>query len=229
LEIQPVSPSAKPRRADEPESPKCPLPPIGPDTRNTGIDYPPADKTLPFLYLHAIEQKEPQDDTAQEPDWYPRIQPFDGAIVSAMAPPQDPESLLSWQQLWPVIHCLFRDDKQTNRLHTPALIRHAVRREPLTAIPWRRRLRWPGELVLLVDFSPHLAPYFTDYGLVAGRLKRWLRERVKVVVCVDAEQQHYVDDSGEYRGLPPWLDDTEMLYLGDLGFLDRQRIGKARW
>ena len=64
---------------------------------------------------------------------------------------------------------------------------------------------------------------------VAGRLKRWLRERVKVVVCVDAEQQRYVDDSLEYRGLPPWLEDTEMLYLGDLGFLDRQRIGKARW
>ena len=102
LEIRPVSPSAKPRWADEPESPKCPLPPIGPDTRNKVIDYPPADKTLPFLYLHAIEQKEPQADTAQEPDWYPRIQPFDGAIVSAMAPPQDPESLLPWQQLWPV-------------------------------------------------------------------------------------------------------------------------------
>jgi hypothetical protein len=98
-----------------------------------------------FLYLHSIEQKQPEAETAQEPNWYARIRPFDREVDSDMPRPEDSEPLLSWQQLWPVIDRLFSDDKKTNRLHIPALIRHAVRPESLTTIPWRRRLRWPNE------------------------------------------------------------------------------------
>lgn len=229
LRIQPVPATQELPAPGDTEASSFPRPAIDPDTHQTDSDYPPAEKNLPFLYLHGIEAKEADMDTGSEPDWYAQTQAFEQEVESDITMPKNPEPLLNWRQLWPLIHDLFRDYKNTHQLHTPTLIRHAVRREPLTAIPWRQRLRWPNELVLLVDASRHLCPYFSDYQLVTTHLMRWLRDRLKVVICVDGERQQYVYNDRSYSELPAFIHDTEVLYLGDLGFLDRQGISLARW
>ena len=229
INIQPVRPSPHP-----PDSEQSTQPVIHPKQGQTATQpatgsYPPADKTVPFLYLHSIEFKQAQPESTEKPDWYTQSQPFEGEIDSKMAAPVDPLPLLPWRQLWPILHQIFRDHKQTRRLDTRRLIRHAVRRVPLTAIPWQRRLRWPGELVLLVDYSRHLCPYYSDYQQLTQQLQYWLRERLKLVICVDAEQQQYVYHGRKHSGLPPFIKHTEMLYLGDLGCLDQHGVSYARW
>ncbi len=229
IDILPGRTQPQPDGSGEQTQPVSHLPPNQDDTRPGASSYPPADKIVPFLHLHSMQFKQAQPENPDKPDWYIKSKPFDGKIDSEMGDAGEPEPLLSWRQLWPLLHHLFRDDKPTRRLDTRRLIRHAVKCEPLTAIPWQRYLRWPGELVLLVDYSRHLCPYYNDYQQLTRHLQNWLRERLKLVICVDAEQQQFVYHNHVYSGLPEFVKHTEMLYLGDLGCLDQHGVSCARW
>ncbi len=194
----------------------------------SAIAYPPASKELPFLYLHGMAQQAPVTADEHYPRWYNETETVQ-EIRSEMGEEIEPEPLISWGQFWPVLHVLFRDYNKTSRIDTQRIIGQAVKQQPLTTIPWQQKLRWPSELVVLIDFSPHLTPYFKDFTELGKQLKRWFKQRLKLVVCLDAERQIYLYKNSSYSGFPCINEGVEILYLGDLGFLDQQRISMGQW
>ena len=210
-----------------------PPPPLRPEPPRGSLKppaYPPKEKTVPFLYLARTEWKTPQENTQTLPDWYETTPFFEGRIDSPQpASLRAPESLLSWSALWPVLHALFRTERRIPRLDVATLIDHAVKRRPLKRLPWQRKRRWPQEIVLVVDLSRHLAPYVRDYEQVALALKQWFHDRLKIILCHDSELQLFEYDGAIWEGLPPGLANTRLLYLGDLGLLDRRGLSTAQY
>jgi hypothetical protein len=48
-------------------------------------------------------------------------------------------------------------------------------------------------------------------------------------VCLDAERQHYLYEGELYSDFPYYQNNAEILYIGDLGLLNREPIATARW
>ncbi len=190
--------------------------------------YPPLDKVLPFLYLSQIKKKKHKTNNKQ-PSWVTSTESFSGEVQSRMGEAIEPEPLLTWEQIWPSLHALFKDLKKTRQLDTKRIIKKAISQQPMLAIPWKQKCYWPSELILIVDFSPHLSPYFCDYKMLTQRLTQWFQQRLKVIFCIDSERQHYIYNGCEYQGFPIQRENAEMLYIGDLGFLDQQGISSACW
>ena len=192
--------------------------------------YPPETISTRFLY-HSKTQWKPERESSHDlPDWYHSTVPFEGEVESPIAKRlPDPQMLCSWQKIWPALHALLQDRKQINRINVSKLVDYAVRQKPITELPWRNKLRWPEEIVLLIDTSLHLSPYIRDYESVARQLIKWFRSRVKLVVCTDSEHQTYEYRGKRYDEFPRELCNTRVLYLGDLGFLDQQGISAALW
>ena len=228
LDLRPASPSLRqtPPALETSLFPH-PQPPWGSIASSA---YPPKEKKVPFLYLARTEWKTPPKNTQALPDWYETTPSFEGQINSPQpATLRAPNPLLSWSALWPVLHTLFRTEKRISRLDVATLIDHAVKRRPLKRLPWQRKRRWPQDIVLVVDLSRHLAPFVRDYEKVALALKQWFHDRLKIVLCHDSEQQLFEYEGGIWEGLPPGLANTRLLYLGDLGLLDRRGLSVAQF
>ena len=192
-------------------------------------DYPPRKKDVRFLHLHGRVTKKLRKEKKNPPDWYAETEVCDGEIQSRMGKEIPAEPLTSWEEIWPALHAFFSDYKKTNRLDIRTIIDKATKRQPLTKIPWKEKLHWPQEIVLLVDFSRHLCPYFLDYQQLAYRLILWFKHRLQLVVCTDSERQIFLYDGRHYHGFPVKGENLRILYLGDLGLLDQQRISPACW
>ena len=193
-------------------------------------NYPPRQKILPFLCHTRTQWKEMRSPEYDPPGWYDETTAFKDKIVGPkIKSVPDPAPLSSWTALWPVLHGLFRASKKTNRLHLPKLIDHAVKQTPIKALPWQTKLRWPNEIVLIIDTSRHLAPYIRDYEWLLIHLVAWFREKLSIVICTDSERQLYEYKGRSYEEFPPEINNTQALYLGDLGFLDQQKISPAQW
>ncbi|HHJ12896.1 MAG TPA: hypothetical protein ENJ79_00755, partial [Gammaproteobacteria bacterium] len=191
--------------------------------------YPPKEKREPFLRLSRVTNKQTPPESDALPDWYAKTQSFPNGFESRKGEFIDPEPLITWEQFWPTLHRLFGDKKPTRRLDHRRIIRRAVQRRPLTEIPWQQKPRWPEELVLVLDFSPHLSPFFADFHRLAQALMRWFRQRLRLIICRDASQRHFRERGRRLSAFPPIPQNAEILYLGDLGLLDRRGIAQGVW
>ncbi len=205
---------------------------IGPDERRFApqvINYPPKNLLLPFPCLYTLEKKEVENSSVT-PAEYTRLTPFRDKIefpeVSAVAMPQP---LTGWHLLWPYLRRLGLEVKQTSRLDNRKIIASAVKQRPLTTIPWQEKQVWPLDIVLLLDFSRHLSPFFKDFEQLALDLQQWFRQRLHIVVCADVKTNAFFYRDEMYRGFPPKLDHLHLIYAGDLGFLDRQGSNAGFW
>ncbi len=193
------------------------------------INYPPKNLFLPFPCLYTLEKKAVKDSSIM-PAEYTRLTPFQGKIefpeVSAVAVPQP---LTGWHLLWPYLRRLGLEVKQTSRLDNRKIIASAVKQRPLTTIPWQEKQVWPLDIVLLLDFSRYLSPFFADFKQLALDLQRWFRQRLHIVVCADVKTDAFFYRDEMYRGFPPKLDHLHLIYAGDLGFLDRQGSNAGFW
>jgi formylglycine-generating enzyme required for sulfatase activity len=206
------------------------LPPVTelPPESPSAVRFPPDEKNLQFPYVYGYEPIQVNTSTEQ-PDWYRKTDVFIDAIESPIGQPAPPVPLSTWEEIWPYLHNLFRDYKQTNTLDTRRIIDSTIKRKPLTRIPWKNKLRWPAGMVLIVDCSQHLNPFYNDYLALARSINEWFRGRVRVVVCIDSERQLYVYEGSLHEGFPLQGANQHILYTGDLGLLDNQGISRARW
>jgi len=193
------------------------------------LSYPPKIKEVPFLYHHGYELKDVSSALTTPPQNYTKAKPFDGAIPSTLGEEIYPELLTPWQKIWPVLHSIFSEDKKTKRLDENKIIKKAIKQQPLKKIPWQKKTFWPQQIVLVADFSPHLAPYFKDYFAVAKKMQDWFKDRLHLVICTDSEDQSFIYRDQRYDEFPIQGENLYILYLGDLGFLDRQGIRSARY
>ncbi|MEJ2743116.1 MAG: hypothetical protein P8176_11685, partial [Gammaproteobacteria bacterium] len=195
-------------------------------------DYPPATLDLPFLNLVASTRVEPENrsEFVQLPDWYDKTTPFQDEVDSPMPDELSrPEPLMPWQSLWPVLRTLFCDRKKTRRLDVKKIIKKKIKQQALIEIPWQYKPCWPTELILIVDFSRHLRPFFADFVAIAQQLMRWFGKRLHVYSCLDAEDQRYDYRGRTFRGFPLKSNKAEILYIGDLGLLHPERITSSCW
>ncbi len=192
-------------------------------------DYPPPTKEHPFPLLYARSAKGLPEKNGEPSQAYHDAAPFQKVVQSPMGEEILPDELTPWEEIWPWLHRLFRDQKKTNRLDLERIIGKAVKRQPLSAIPWQQRLRWPHEIVLVVDFSRHLCPFFADYLRLVEKLTSWFKDRLKLIICKDSERQIFIHAGRRYELFPLCEENQYILYLGDLGFLDRQGVSPWRW
>ncbi len=228
LEIRPATATkANKKPADDPALPIGGAIDIDKTRPDSSPDYPPENKEVPFLYLHGYEQKEEAEEASDMPDTYRNATLFKKTIPSSPGSEIDPEPLTPWQEIWPVLHTIFARQTTTKRLDIEKIIRKKIKQQPITAIPWQEKKQWPGEIVLLADFSPHLSPYFKDYLAVVEQMTAWFGDRIQIVVCVDSEEQHFIYQNRFHEEFPIREENLSILYLGDLGFLDKQGISSA--
>ena len=190
--------------------------------------YPPKAQ-FPVLALSQIERKE-RVDSDEIPHAVQQAEAFEGDLDDGVSyQPRAPQPLVSWSQQWPRIRALLGRPKTTRRLDMNRIIRSAEKQMPLSRLPWKEKDRWPNELVVIVDASKRLAPYYNDYDELVSGLSRWLGERMKVVFFFDLNDKQFSLDGKEYDDFPCLQRNMNLLYLGDLGFLDEQNRSSYQW
>ena len=139
------------------------------------------------------------------------------------------ELLMPWERIWPRIRQLCSHRFRTRKLDVPKIIDRAIRVKPLERIPWHSRKAWPVNIVLVLDFSRHLSPYFQDYRFLARQMRLWFRERLEIVACTDSARQSYRYNGDDFDQFPLNLENMEIIYAGDMGFLDSQGLSRGVW
>ncbi|PIE61083.1 MAG: hypothetical protein CSA29_05165 [Desulfobacterales bacterium] len=191
--------------------------------------YPPDKGFFRFPCLYALEEKG-DEDTETIPDTYKRLIPFKEKIEFPQVSEEImPDPLTEWRVLWPYLRRLGLELKQTSQLDTRKVIQSAVKQAPLTTIPWKKKGVWPLDIVLLLDFSKHLSPFFNDFKQLACHMNQWFRQRLHIVVCADPKTNTFLYREAVHRGFPRTLDPSHLIYAGDLGFLDQQGINAGFW
>ncbi len=193
------------------------------------IAYPPKNLTQPFLnHVRPTQAKHKEEEGV--PAWVVSTKPFKGEIDSqGMTAIRAPKPLMPWQTLWPVIHLLFQDQKKTKRLNIRTIVDKKIKQQSLRSIPWQYKPCWPNELVLVIDYSDHLTPFFKDFYAVSQHLQCWFGERLRLIVCLDAVFQSYEYQGKAYDVFPYEQNNAQILYIGDLGFLHKEPVASAQW
>ena len=192
-------------------------------------DYPPDKAHFRFPCLYALEE-EIVEDTGTMPAEYASLIPFEGTIeFPPVADEIMPELLTGWNVLWPYLKRLGIELKHTRQLDTQKVIQSAVRQKPLETIPWKKKKAWPLDMALVLDFSKHLSPFFNDFKDLALNMDLWFRRRLHIVACPDPKTNTFLYQGEIYQGFPLARENLHLIYVGDLGFLDKQGINAGFW
>ncbi|WP_320040469.1 formylglycine-generating enzyme family protein [uncultured Desulfobacter sp.] len=191
--------------------------------------YPPDKAHFRFPCLYALEEKNVED-TGTMPAEYASLVPFEGKIeFPPVADEIVPDPLTGWNILWPYLKRLGIELKQTRQLDTQKIIHKAARQKPLETVPWKNKRAWPLDMVLVLDFSKHLSPFFNDFKELALNMGQWFRNRLHIVTCPDPKTNSFWYKGDIHHGFPLARENMHLIYAGDLGFLDRQGINAGFW
>ncbi|MGD9826624.1 formylglycine-generating enzyme family protein, partial [Desulfobacter sp.] len=205
------------------------LPPERDSSAIRPTNYPPDKAHFRFPCLYALEEKNVED-TATMPAEYASLIPFEGRIeFPPVADEVMPDPLTGWHLLWPYLKRLGIEFKQTRQLDTQKIIQSAVRQKPLEIIPWKKKKAWPLDMVLVLDFSKHLSPFFNDFKELALNMGQWFRNRLHIVICLDPKTNTFSYQGAMHKGFPIVRENLHLIYAGDLGFLDKQGINAGFW
>ncbi|WP_289021013.1 formylglycine-generating enzyme family protein [Desulfobacter postgatei] len=225
------SPKPKDREIAEPDRKIIDegLPPGPGSSAIRATNYPPDKAHFRFPCLYALEEKIVKD-TRTMPAEYASLIPFEGRIeFPPVADEIMPDLLTGWNLLWPYLKRLGIEFKQTRQLDTQKIIQSAVRQKPLEIIPWKKKRAWPLDMVLVLDFSKHLSPFFNDYRDLALNMDQWFRNRLHIVACPDPKTNTFWYQGAMHKGFPIVRENLHLIYAGDLGFLDKQGINAGFW
>ena len=192
-------------------------------------NYPPDKAHFRFPCLYALEEKIAEE-TGTMPGKYASLIPFEGTIeFPPVADEIMPEPLTGWNVLWPYLKRLGIELKHTRQLDTQKVIQSAVRQKPLETIPWKKKKAWPLDMVLVLDFSKHLSPFYNDFKDLTLNMGLWFRRRLHIVACPDPKTNTFLYQGEIHQGFPLVRENLHLIYAGDLGFLDKQGINAGFW
>jgi formylglycine-generating enzyme required for sulfatase activity len=164
------------------------------------------------------------------PPEYESLTPFQGNIEFPwVADEVMPDPLTGWNLMWPYLKRLGIELKQTRQLDTQKIIQKAVRQKPLETVPWKNKRAWSLDMVLVLDFSKHLSPFFNDFKALALNMGQWFRNRLHIVASPDPKTNTFLYRGEICHGFPIVRENLHLIYAGDLGFLDKQGINAGFW
>lgn len=148
--------------------------PVVPTPTTADVDWSP----IPFWQLEEIEYF-PED--AEDPEFDDR--PDNTHRVTFERPnetdwekrPQGPP-LASWAVVGPRLWQHTGQNRPTRRIDIDAWVRAVSRAELELTIPRRHRRTWPASLLVLIDRSDRLIPFWRDQDRVVADLERWCGE-----------------------------------------------------
>ncbi len=189
-----------------------------PASPSVGVVEPNRTSTLPIA-LWRVEEVEHRDD--QPP---PGTPPDDGereaGTLTAEDMGRDPTAprpaaapaLAPWPRLRRVVEQICRRPKPIGEVDVEAIVRRSSRGQPLVRLPRQSRRVRTRRLVVLLDSSRRLIPFWPDQDLVAGHSTREMGlAGLELQAC-----------TGASVGLRAWLaahlgEEDVVLVLGDLG------------
>ena len=177
---------------------------------------------VPFIRLRAVSEETSQD----------RVKPAEvGAelptpAVSADGPPASgndklaelaPPPLRVWSRLWPVLHAALARPVGLGEVDARRLVDTLCRAQALRRLPRRVRVGWPGRVVIQVDRSLRLMPFYADQeALVAGLHRLCGPKAVVTHVHLDGPRSRPLLPGGQWAH--QGIGDAEViLALTDLG------------
>jgi len=117
-------------------------------------------------------------------------------------------------------------------LDMPKIIRALARAEPLCVFPRKRLRRWGRRILVVLDRSDRLVPFFTDQERLCEQLEALTpQDTITQVFATDPDEEFvFVDGAGD---LATWTFGTpsRVVVLGDLGVLQKggDRRLQQRW
>jgi formylglycine-generating enzyme required for sulfatase activity len=161
-----------------PEMPPIPLSELPETTPPQSAPNPEPEASPPpaapsFTYPYRLESIEQVEQASSEPVTQEVLieqdqGPWDKQAITPAYP-----VLVPWTRLWPRLREAVAE-VYDGKIDLPKLADTLARGRPVKRLPRRRRLAWPAELPVVLDFSDRLTPYWEDWHALARHLaQRW--------------------------------------------------------
>ncbi|QWF70321.1 formylglycine-generating enzyme family protein [Methylomonas paludis] len=137
-------------------------------------------------------------------------------------PPHTP--IVPWTRLWPKLRQLVAVTHAAG-LDMPLLIKHIAQGEALRVLPRRRRSAWPAPLIVVLDFSDRLTPYWQDWQQLRRHLQQVLHGNVRFFRLngLPTQSLQVIQHGIPQPGFSPWPKlsaGDSLLLVSDLGMVD---------
>ncbi|WP_446811473.1 formylglycine-generating enzyme family protein [Methylomonas sp. 2BW1-5-20] len=191
-----------------------------------------------FPRILSIEKLETRHEDTQKPAFLsdPRmvLRPEDSPPGTYSFEP--PQPLLPPCRLLPLLFNALNRPKSSHKLDTRQLVRRIARGQPLQKIQKSEQARWPQRLLIIVDASTNLEPYWADFVYWVGQLQALLGQEAVEAIRFDEES---LGEPCSYasrwpgKAEEPWFVwqppavDVAVLIFSDLGEGDSRRA--VRW
>ena len=147
----------------------------------------------------------------------------DGLEPVGRRPP--PEALAPWSRLWPALQAALHALLPSLEIDVDEVVRRWSRGEHQERLPVRDLLAWSSRVVLVLDWSRRLCPFWRDEVEILRRLRRLLGERVVHPATLLAGPGSPLFEGERAGRFPPG---APLLALTDLGLLGQAEVS-ARW
>ena len=140
------------------------------------------------------------------------------------------QPLLTWAELVPILRELLALPAPTRRVDVARTVDRIARSDTLERLPMRSRLTWPRKLVVVIDRSTHLVPFWQDQDLLVAALVKFLPHATIELLSFDDQYGRFMRRGralASAKDIPALAPDV--LVLGDLGALAQSESGRRAW
>ena len=195
------------------------------------------DQGDPPAVLYAVTAQEnlpPEQSITEKPAWFERAMPLqrdEAAAKTALAAPEK-LALMRNARLWPFIRQVLGAQRDTSALNMGKIVRQLSQGRVLSQLPYRQASGWALRVHVVLDMSPRLTPFWTDFNQLCARIQRfygqaglsiWVFEHGPMGPCRLWRQSHY------YAAYPMPAVGVPVLVLSDLGCYAPSATAGREW
>lgn len=147
-----------------------------------------------------------------------------------------PEPLLPMSRLLPFLLNSLGQQRPGARLDHRLLARQVAKGQAVKQLPFLLRQRWSQRLLILVDASQRLEPYWADFEFIVDKLQQQLGTEAVTALRFDEAYRgrelravRWPDSEGQWRAWQTPAANVPILMLGDLGVDDKSGDSRAFW
>ena len=195
----------------------------------------------PEVYYRIAEQEASQlmpvpENLGQpdKPEWLRSLEgeeemDFQSARKRFASEPPPYQPLVSWPELWPLLHRLLSQQHTRKRPDIPRLVRLVAKAEQPRRIPQQQRHYWAAKTIILMDRPQRLDNLNQDYVQLQEQLEKQRGEvGLEYWFVLDLAAKKMLLGNKRKKWQPP-APDTPLLILSDLGIYDRSGEATRQW